>query len=119
MSVLKIEITDEHLKLLKYLNWSLKDNLVSNIGHDGEEEIPPFGQNNLYEGMALILNGKPEDFDPLNTEEETEFSEDFKAKCERLYSELPLALEVILQRQSFSLGTYKAKYHDRVWKQIK
>ena len=118
MSVLKIEITNEHLLLLKNLNWSLKANIVSSIGHDGDGEIPPFGQDNIYEAMALILNGKPEKFDPFNTEEETEYSEDFKAKCERLYSELPLALEVVLQRQSFSLGTYKAQYHDRVWKRV-
>jgi hypothetical protein len=116
MSVLKIEITNEHLLLLKHLNWSLKDNIVSNIGHDGDEYIPPFGQDNIYESIGLILNGKPENFDPLNSEEDAEFSEDFKAKCERLYSELPLALEVVLQTQSFEVGEYKAKYHDRVWK---
>jgi hypothetical protein len=118
MSVLKIEITDEHLLLLKYLNWSLKGSVIANIGHDGDDDIPPFGQNNLYEGISLILNGKPEDFDPLNSETEAEYSEEFKAKCEKLYSELPLALEVILQKQNFSTGTFVAKYHDRMWKQV-
>ena len=119
MSVLKIEITNEHLLLLKNLNWSLKANIVSSVGHDGDDEIPPFGQNNLYEAISLILNGKPENFDPFKVEDEEEYSEEFKAKCERLYSELPLALEVILQKQSFSTGTFQAKYHDRVWKRTK
>lgn len=119
MSVLKVEITEEHLTLLKNLNWSLKDNVISGVGHDGDDEIPAFGQNNLYEAMALILDGKPKEFDPFNAEDEAEYSEEFKAKCEKLYSELPLALEVILQTQTFPIGTFKAKFHDRVWKRIK
>lgn len=119
MSVLKIEIKEEHIKLLKHLNWSVKENLLSNVGHDGDDYIPPFGQNNLYEGIDLVLNGLPENFDPFNTSDESVYTEEQKTEWDKLYSELPLVLEVILQRQSFSLGKFKAKYHDRVWKQIK
>lgn len=119
MSVLKVTIKEEHIKLLKHLNWSVKEDVVSSVGHDGDDFIPPFGQNNLYEGIDLVLNGLPENFDPFTADSESMYSDEQKAEWDKLYSELPLVLEVILQKQSFSLGSFKAKYHDRTWRQMK
>ena len=86
---------------------------------ENEEEDPaPFGENTLYEAIDLILNGMPEDFDPFNTEEAKVYSDEQKAEWDKLYSELPLALDIILHNNSFELGTYKTKFHDRLWKKI-
>jgi hypothetical protein len=118
MSVLKLELKEEHIKLLSNLRWSMKDNIVSGIKHDGEEFMSPFNGDNLYEEIDLILNGMPENFDPFNTEEPKRYSDEQKAEWDKLYSELPLALDIVLFNKSFELGTHKTKWHDRNWKKI-
>ena len=118
MSVLKFELKEEHIKLLKHLRWSKdKNNLI--VGIDDEEESLPFGENNIYEAIDLILNGRPEDVNPFETEDYTEYSDEQKKEWDQLYTELPIALDVILHNQSFGLGSYKTKYHDRNWKKMK
>jgi hypothetical protein len=117
MSVLVFELTEKHVKLLKHLRWSVnKENIISGVSDEGDEIAPPFGENNIYDAIDLILNGVPADFDPLNTEEIREYSDEQKAEWDKLYSELPMALDVILFNGHFELGTYRTKYHDRQWK---
>ena len=115
MSVLKLELKEEHLKLLKFLRWSVKDNVIQGISND--EEAVPFGENSIYEAIDLILNGKGV-FDPFTTEDLPEYSDEQKEEWDKLYAELPIALEIILFNGSFELGTYKTKFHDRFWKKI-
>lgn len=116
MSVIVFELKQEHLKLLKHLRWSLNDDglIISTDYADGPPA--PFGENNIYDGIDLILNGRPANFDPLNTEDIRVYSKEEKDVMDKLFEELPLALEVILYNGHFELGTYKAKFHDRVWK---
>ena len=117
MSVIKFELKEEHVKLLRHLRWSKdKKNLIVNISDD--EDSVPFGSDNIYEAIDLILNGKPEDFDPFETDEVVEYSDEQKAEWDKLYEELPIALDLILHNQSFDLGKYKSKYHDRNWKKM-
>ena len=117
MSVLLFELTEKHIKLLKHLRWSLTTDKKFIIGTENQEEDPaPFGENNLYDGMDLILNGVPADFDPLNTEEIRLYSTEEKAEWDKLYSELPMALDIILFNGHFETGIYKTKFHDRQWK---
>lgn len=118
MSVIKFELKKEHVMLLKQLRWSInKENIVSGVSDEGDEIAPPFGETNIYEAIDMIINGRPEDFDPLN-EEVKEYSDEQKAEWDKLYSELPIALDVILYNGHFNTGFYKTKYHDRNWKQI-
>jgi hypothetical protein len=121
MSVLKFELKEEHFKLLKNLKWGMnKDKIIIGVSKDETDEFaPPFGEDNLYYAIDLILNGKPTNFDPLNDEGEINYSQEQINEWDKLYSELPMALSIILQRQSFETGTYKAKYHNQVWKKIK
>lgn len=116
MSVLKLELKEEHLKLLKFLRWSVKDNVIQGISND--EDSVPFGENSIYEAIDLILNGKG-DLNPFTTEDLPEYSDDQKAEWDELYADLPLALEIILSNATFELGTYKTKWHFRDWKKIK
>lgn len=116
MSLIRITITEDHIKLLKHLRWSLNTNnfLVGTEDEFIDKDFGPFGSNNLYEAVDLILNGNTEEFDLL-AEDTRVFSEIEVAKIDKLYKELPLALDVILYTQSFELGDYVSSYHDRVW----
>lgn len=117
MSILKFELKEEHVKLLKHLRWSKdKNNII--VGLDGEEDSVPFGENNIYEAIDLILNGRPEDFNALEDDEIINYSEDQKKNWDNLYRELPIALDIILYTGKFELGSYKTKFHDRNWKKM-
>jgi hypothetical protein len=118
MSVIKFELKKEHVKLLKNLRWSIKDNNIVNMFHDGEEYIPPFGEDDLYEAIDVILNGRPESFDPFNTDDKPKYSQEQKEEWDKLYNELPTALDIVLYNGNYTLGCYKTKWHDRVWKKI-
>lgn len=117
MSVVKFELKKEHVMLLKNLKWGLLENKFIVSTEDITEDPAPFGVDNVYEGIDLILNGKPEDFDPLNSVEK-EYSDEQKDAWDKLISELPTALDIILYNGHFDLGTYKTKFHDRQWKKI-
>lgn len=118
MSVIKLELTENHVKLLSHLRWSINSkNFI--IGTEDEKEDPaPFGENNLYDAMDLILNGKPEDFDPFNTSDIKKYSPEQMVEWDKLYAELPMALDIILYNGHFELGTYKTKFHFKEWKKI-
>jgi hypothetical protein len=118
MSVIKFELKEEHLKLLKHLKWGLLDNKFLVSSENISEDTAPFGVDDVYEGIDLILNGKPENFNPLETYEFNNYSEDQKKEWDKLLSELPTALDIILYNGHFELGLYKTRYHDRLWKKI-
>ena len=120
MSALIFELKEEHVKLLKNLRWSMnKDNIVSGVADEGDEIAPPFGEVNLYEAIDIILNGKPSNIDFMTHEDFPEYSQEQIAEWDKLYSELPMALDVILYTGSFELGIYKSRYYLRDWKKIK
>jgi hypothetical protein len=118
MSVIKFELKEEHVKLLKNLRWGMKGGFIVNMHNDGDDYIPPFGEDNLYEAIDVILNGKPTNFNPFNTEETIEYTDEQKAEWDNLYNELPTALDIVLYNGNYELGLYKTKWHDRVWKKI-
>ena len=84
-----------------------------------DEDSVIFGENNLYDAIDLILNGKPENINALTHEDIIEYSDEQKAEWDKIYSELPMALDIILYNGHFELGSYKTKFHDRNWKKTK
>jgi hypothetical protein len=120
MALLKFELKQEHLLLLKNLKWSIDDDfIIKTIGEDSDTHgQSPFGGEDVFEDMALILYGRPDDFDPLDEEcvSYTEYNDEQKEEMLKLLSELPTALSVVLNRQSFELGNYKSKWYDINWK---
>jgi hypothetical protein len=114
MSVLKFELKEEHLKLLKHLEWEREFNSEVIIT-SGEN---PFGGFDHYEDMGVILYGRPEDFDPFDGDP-FDWTDEQKEEMDKLLSELPLALDIVLNTQSFELGLYKTKFHVREWKKVK
>jgi len=112
MSVIKLELKEDHIKLLKHLSWKeLTEN--KEIITDGTNS--PFGGLDYYEDMGIILYGQPEDFDPFEGDP-FEWTDEQKEEMDKLLSELPLALEIVLYTQSFEPGNYKARFHIRDWK---
>ena len=111
------ELKKEHVALLKGLRWG-SHNRTHIISTDDMEENPlPFAGDNIYDSMYSILYGTPPDFNPLNDDLVNHTPEQI-AEFDKLLSELPMALEIILQRESFELGTFRTKHYDKVWKKI-
>jgi len=120
MSILNFTLKQEHIALLRAMNWSLHLNRFITSAEDFLRDESPFGGDDVYEDMDLILNGKPDDFDPAFTDELPTISQEKKDEFDKLLSELPLALEVILRTQGFETGDYRAKFHQRFsWKKKK
>jgi hypothetical protein len=118
MSVIKFELKQEHIDLLRGSKWGLLENKFIVSTEDITEDPAPFGTDTVYEGIDLILNGKPANFDPMNTNEPTEYTPEQIKEWDKLLSELPTALDIILYNRHFELGTYRSKYHLRDWKKI-
>lgn len=115
MALLKFELKEDHIKLLKHLRWSIASDQLVSRGADKEEYgDSPFGGDDLVEDLNTILNGKPDNFDPLN-DEGIEVSEDDKVRMLEIFYELSTALDIILYTGSFELGHYKTKWYDRNW----
>ena len=115
MALIKFELQANHIKLLKYLNWEINDD--NSIFTPIENETP-FGGLDLIEDIGLMIFGKPEgDFDPLN-EYNPQYSEEQIREMKLLYSELPMALEIILFLGTFETGVYKRKWNQKNWKKI-
>lgn len=114
MSILKFELKKDHLNLLKHINWSEMDetNVIRTI-----DSPSPFGGDDIYEDMGLILYGLPEGFNPLE-DVEIEYTDEQKQEMDKLLNELPMAIEVILNSNTFELGSYKTKWHYRDWKKL-
>jgi tRNA(Leu) C34 or U34 (ribose-2'-O)-methylase TrmL len=129
MAIKKFIITENHIKLIKNLKFSLTDDkkhLISLQKHENDvaEEHgkinSSFGGENNYEDISIIINGKPsnETFDLIKAEELYSFTPEQKAEMDKLMEELPTALEIVLATQSFSIGEYKMKLHIGEWIKI-
>jgi len=115
MSIIKFKLTDDHIKLVKHLGWGeLTDTNLIRTTDQGS----PFGGFDYYEDMGVILYGKPNDFDPFDGNP-FQWSNEQKLEMDKLLKELPMALEVILNKQTFEPGLYKTRYHNREWKKVK
>ena len=75
MAMIKFELTEEHLALLKQLNWDYdKFRKKGEVYHMPDKdavvklmENETFGNGHIYEMMGIILNGPDEVNDPNNT----------------------------------------------------
>lgn len=116
MALIKFELKEDHIKLIKHLKWSMTpSNQILSRGNDNEEYgDSPFGGDDLFEDMDTILNGRPENFDPLN-DENIILTESQIAEMQVLFDELPTALDIILYTSKFEPGHYKSKWYDRNW----
>jgi len=119
MSIIKFEITEDHLKLLPHLKFNSKGEHITTQNSDG---LSAFGDDDIFESIGLIIYGKPkvgDDFDIMNnlgltyTEEEQEY-------MANLLNDIPQVLDIVLKSPNFKpeTGLYKRKFHDTIWKKI-
>lgn len=118
-------LSENHLKLIKQLKFSLTEDKLNIISIEKNEndideshklELTAFGVDK-YEGMNLIIQGQPsnETFDLIKAEELYSFTEEQKDEMNKLMNELPTALEIVLSTQSFEVGEYCMKLHEGIW----
>jgi hypothetical protein len=123
MSVINFELKDEHVSLLKNMKWGLQNKNFIVSAENIEEDPSPFGGDNIYDDINLILNGKTGDFDPSDVDPSTYqdivYSEEQIAEWDKLISELPIALDILLFNIKADLGSYKTRWHLRDWKKMK
>lgn len=115
----KIVITENHLKLLRNLNWgSAYGFIIGSFNEVEDADVDRQSDLERHEYIDLILNGVPENFDPLNTEEFPEYTDEQKAEWDKLYSELHIVNEVCINRGVFETGTFKTRLGHREWIKI-
>jgi len=123
MSLIKFEIKEDHLKLLKNLQWSQTETnhllSISSVDNDDAEEVilTPFGGDDLIQDIGDIIYGQPEDFDPFDDDNfgKVRYDDEKVAYMTELFNGVTTALDICLYTQSFVAGHYKRKYHDRHW----
>ena len=116
MSVIKFELKQEHIDLLKYVVFEKKSFISKEI--KTRHDTTPWGGDNYYEDMGVILYGKPDNFNPLD-DNPFEWSREQKDEMELLFDEIGVALEIVLNTQKFEPGHYKKRYHLPDWKRYK
>ena len=113
MALTQLKLTENHIKLLKHLDWEIDKN---NSIYCKTDIDTPYGGLSLYEDIGLIIYGQPEgDFDPLSPDSPV-YNDEQKAEMDELYSKLPMALEIILYLGTFEVGLYKRKWNQKNWK---
>lgn len=117
MSLIKFELTDEHVKLIKQLKW----NTIA-FPHIPSLEVNPAtpfsnGDRIVYD-IGLVLHGY--DGNPVqhDTENDPTYGETEINRMKKLYEELPIALDIISFFGEFKTGWYKTKSYVRDWKKI-
>lgn len=113
MSIVKITITEDHLKLVKYLTFNVVDGHLTTF-EEGKESA--FGFEELYSEIGLILYGKPVDFDPMSVDPII-YTEEQISAMEKLWLDLPTVLELKCFYDKLVPGTYQRKFHNRDWRE--
>lgn len=116
MSVIKFEIKEEHIKLLKHIVFEKKSLISKQI--KTRHDSTPWGGLDYYEDMGVILYGKPVKFNPLN-DNPFEWSRAQKDEMDSLFDEMGIVVEIVLNTQKFEPGHYKKRYHLPDWKRYK
>ena len=115
MSILKFELKEEHIVLLKSFKWCEMDESMV-IKTDSEDN--PLSGYDYRDVVGAMIFGLPDNYDAIN-DERIPFTEEQNEKVDKLISELPMALDVILNCGTFEPGLYKSKFVHRDWKKIK
>ena len=108
MAKLKLEITEQHVSLVRYVN----------LQQYYKDLMSPYDtiKEQVYEEFGLILFGRPQgDFDPHGSEE-PDWSESQKKQMDKLFDELSTAVDIFRSKGDLELGLYTTKHYDINWK---
>lgn len=108
MSLIKQEVTEDHIKLARQLIFTNLEDVLFAADDNGS----PFGGDDRLRDIEVIIEGVPEGgIDPF--EDVPEITEEKKVYYDKLYAELPTVLEIILGLATFETGHYKRRFHIR------
>jgi hypothetical protein len=114
MSILKFELKKEHIILLKSFKWcEMGESMV--LKTDLEDN--PLSGYDYHDTIGALLFGLPEGYSPIN-DDRIPYTDEQVILIDELISELPIALDVILNGSTFEPGLYKTKWSHRDWKKI-
>ena len=105
----QFQLTEDHVKLIRNFNIWWDD--CAYEGAPSVDQKRPFGNSDIYSDIAEILGMERVEADcgemywPKGTRE----------KCEKIYRELEIALQVVLTAGSFEPGLYVAENYKRNW----
>jgi hypothetical protein len=111
MSVITFELKMEHIALLRNLEWVMEDGVLMG---DSEFESP-FGGDDKYEDMGVIIYGMPDDFDPMELDP-FQWTDEQKEVMDKFYEELPTAMSIVMTTGKFEEGTYITRHNERNWR---
>ena len=134
----KFQLKKEHLALIKHMSvindesefvlslfFDNKDGVdvdTSEVHSPAQaDEYEGFTDDELIDRIGLIIHGKPDEFDPMNPKTnfgQATYTTEEQDEMMKLYNELEMALDVILNTQSFKPGWYKTKSYLRDWKKF-
>jgi hypothetical protein len=125
MSLVKFEVKEDHLKLMRFLQWSQTETnhilSINNLDNDDVEEVilTPFGGDDLIQDIGDIIYGVPEGKIDFMDEDsgfgKVTYSDEQVEYMTELFNGLTTALNICLYTQSFEIGHYKRRYHDIHW----
>lgn len=115
MSILKFELKEQHIVLLRSFKWCEMDESMV-IKTDSEDN--PLSGYDYHDVVGAMIFGLPDNYVAIE-DECIPFTEQQIEEIDKLISELPMALDVILNGGTFEPGLYKTKFVHRDWKKIK
>lgn len=113
------ELKREHIALIT--NLITKPEKLALIGCTDTALSPFSDSNTLLDDLGTLLIGVELSDD--KKEELRSKGVEFKSRDDvdylmQIYSELPTALDVILNAQSFELGMYRTRWYERLWVRV-
>jgi hypothetical protein len=116
MSLIKFEVTEDHIKLIKHLKWNTLQ--FPHITHQVNFNTPFSDGERIVYDIGLILHGYDGKEVQPDTEQDPLYGEDEINRMKKLYEELPMALDIICFFGEFATGKFKTKSYVRDWKKI-
>lgn len=111
MSILKFQLTEQHIALAKHMD-------VPQYYHRKSHINKNLIEHDVHEEFGLILFGKPEGEFDISSVDDITWSEEQKAQMWKLFDEMDTAIQIMFQNGEFKAGNYKAKHHIMEWQII-
>ena len=112
MSLHKFQLNEQHIALIKALIWE-KNDLAEMVGPT-IDPLKPFGNYDIINDIGLILCGPPVVTRP-DQEDEATYTDEQITEFKKLYSELSMALDIVMFTGKFEPGNYRTKTYVRDW----
>lgn len=129
MSVIRFTLTTEHLSLLRAINWTFDKESNRPMAHkldpfgnrdaiysdNTDDEDASYAAPSIYEEMSYVL-GIPHIPGTEKDAEGKQYDDEAKSKMDKLFNELPTAINIVMFTKSFQEGTYRTKFGYADWK---